>query len=101
MTKPDFPDESRATAKGNVFDHITPILASLLWLLVHVRSDFKVLLMTYKIVNGLAPSYLSDLIKPYVLSHTLRFKNTGLPCVPRVKKKSAGCRAFSLGQPPC
>ncbi len=35
------------------------ILASLHWLPVYVRPDFKVLL------NGHAPSWLSDLFKPY------------------------------------
>lgn len=30
---------------------------------IHIRSDFKVLLMTSNTVNGLASSHLSDLIK--------------------------------------
>ncbi len=42
----------RILTKTRKFDHITPILASLHWLPVHVRLDFKVLLMTHKIVNG-------------------------------------------------
>ena len=48
------------------FDHIPPILASLLWLPVHLRSDFMVLLMTNKTEHGLAPSYMSDLITPVI-----------------------------------
>ena len=41
--------------KTRKFDCITPILASLHWLPICVTSDIKVLLMTYKILNGHAP----------------------------------------------
>ncbi len=54
---------ARILTKTSKFDHITLILPSLHWLPVHVRSDFKMHLEI--------PSYLSDLIKPYVLSHDL------------------------------
>uniref|UniRef100_A0A4W6FHD0 Reverse transcriptase domain-containing protein n=1 Tax=Lates calcarifer TaxID=8187 RepID=A0A4W6FHD0_LATCA len=90
---------ARMLTKSRRFDHITPVLASLHWLPIHVRSDFKVLLMTYKILNGLAPSYLSDLLNPYIPSRALRSQSAGLLSVPRVKKKSAGCRAFSYRAP--
>lgn len=44
----------------------------------YVRSDFKVLLMTHKIVNVVAPSYRFDLIKPYIPPWALRSQNTWL-----------------------
>ena len=90
---------ARILTKTRKFDHITPVLASLHWLPVHVRSDFKVLLMIYKIVNGYSPSYLSDLLKSYTPTRTLHSQNTELLSVPRVKKKSAGERAFSYRAP--
>ena len=42
-------------------DHITPVLKNLHWL---VRSciTFKILLLTYKILNGQLPGYLTSLI---------------------------------------
>ncbi len=43
-------------------EHITPVLISLLWLPVRFRIDFKVLLLVFKCLNGLAPEYLSDLL---------------------------------------
>ncbi|KAK0153511.1 hypothetical protein N1851_004796 [Merluccius polli] len=46
------------------YDHITPILASLHWFPITARSDFKVRLLAYKTLHGLAPSYLKDLINP-------------------------------------
>ena len=81
------------------FDHVTSVLASLHWLPVQVRADFKVLLLTYKIVNGTAPLYLSDLVKPYVPARSLRSQDSGLLCVPKVRKKTVGERAFSFRAP--
>ena len=51
--------------------------------------------MTHKTVRGLAPSYMSDLIIPYIPPRALCSQNSGLLTVPRVKQESAGCRAFS------
>jgi hypothetical protein len=45
------------------FCHITPILKELNWLPVHARIEFKIVLITFKIIMGLAPKYLSDLIE--------------------------------------
>ncbi len=44
------------------FDHITPILYKLRWLPVKFRIDFKVLLITYKALHGLASEYITDII---------------------------------------
>lgn len=86
---------ARISANTRKFDCITPVIAPLPLPPTHIQSDFKVLLMTFKIINGLAPSYLSDLIKPYIPPWALCSQNTGLLSVPRVKKKSAGCRTIS------
>ncbi|XP_068507191.1 uncharacterized protein [Syngnathus scovelli] len=72
--------------------HITPILANLHWLPVHLRCDLKVLLLTYKSLHGLAPSYLVDLVVPYVPSRNLRSQNAS----PRAQTMS---RAFSIRAP--
>ena len=42
-------------------DHISPILASLHWLPIKSRIEFKILLLTYKALNGQAPSFLESL----------------------------------------
>ena len=57
---------ARLVSLSRKADHITPLLIDLHWLPVEQRINFKVLLFTYKIVNGLAPSYLNDLLFPYV-----------------------------------
>ena len=43
------------------FSHITPALYELHWLPVSLRIDYKILLLTFKCIYGLAPTYLSDL----------------------------------------
>lgn len=45
-------------------NHIKPILETLHWLPVKFRVDFKILMLTYKALNGLAPQYLSELLIP-------------------------------------
>jgi len=42
--------------------HITPLLKSLHWLPVRYRIVFKILLITFKAVHGLAPTYISELV---------------------------------------
>ena len=63
---------ARILTRTQKCDHITPVLASLHWLPVMARADFKVLLLTYKALHGLAPTYLSDLVLPYIPTRTLR-----------------------------
>ncbi len=52
--------------------HITPILFNLHWLPVSSRIIYKILLLTFKSLHGLAPTYLSDLLSPYTPSRLLR-----------------------------
>ena len=90
---------ARILTKTRKFDHITPILSSLHWLPIQARCDFKVLLLTYKSLHGMAPSYLSELIIPYKPSRALRSQDFGYLSIPAVKKKTAGNRAFSYRAP--
>ena len=46
-------------------DHITPLLKELNWLPVHARIEYKVIVLTFKCLNNLAPSYLADLLTHY------------------------------------
>jgi hypothetical protein len=43
-------------------DHVSPALKSLHWLPVHFRILFKVNLLVFKALAGLAPTYITDLI---------------------------------------
>ena len=76
-------------------DHITPVLVSLNWLPFKARADFKVLLLTYKALHGLASTYLFDLVLSHIPTHTQQSQGAGLLTVPRISKKTARGRAFS------
>ena len=80
-------------------EHITPILASLHWLPIHFRIQFKVLLFVFKALNGLAPAYITDLIQPHSVQRSLRSSNKGLLHVPRSRLKQRGDRAFAVAAP--
>ena len=65
-------------------NHIIPILASLHWLPIHVRLDFKVLLLTYKFLNWLHHTCLFFL---NLIFHLKCSQSARLLYVLKVKKK--------------
>ena len=81
------------------YQHINPVLASLHWLPVNFRIDFKVILFTFKSLNGLAPPYLSDLLKPYTPARALRSADKLLLVVRKTYKKTRGDRAIAAAAP--
>ena len=53
---------ARVTCLIPKFTHITPVLRELHWLPVKFRVEFKIALLVFKTLNGLAPQYLSELL---------------------------------------
>ena len=91
---------ARLISKTQRSDHITPVLFSLHWLPIEARISFKIQLLTYKILNGHAPGYLSDLISSYKPNrHNLRSAEKNLLAVPRTQLKTFGDRTFSVASP--
>lgn len=91
---------ARVIAVKRKCDHITPVLKSLHWLPVEKRCIFKVLLLTYKCLNGKGPKYLADLLTPKESqSYSLRSNSKGLLDIPPTKQKTYGDRAFSKAAP--
>jgi hypothetical protein len=90
---------ARIITRSKKFDHITPVLKSLHWLPIHLRIQFKILLLCYRIQNEMAPGYLCDLLKPYHQERTLRSSTKFLLHVPKTKLKRYGDRAFSSVAP--
>ena len=89
----------RVLTKTKTRDHISPVLASLHWLPVKSRIEFKILLLTFKALNNMAPVYLEELLVPYQPTRALRSQNSGLLVVPKVSKSRVGARAFSYQAP--
>ncbi len=63
---------ARIVTRTPTHDHMTPVLKGLHWLPVKSRILFKLLLMTYRAINNLAPIYLCDLVEPDVKERVLR-----------------------------
>ena len=82
-------------------NYITPALYELHWLPVSLRLDYKILLLTFKCIYGLAPTYLSDLIS--IKSNSLyNLRSTGKLLLDHPKGKmltTLGARSFSAAAP--
>ena len=80
--------------------HVSPLLKQLHWLPMESRVNFKVLLLTFKGLRSLAPSYICELLMDYVPSKcNLRSSEQKLLIVPRSNFVRAGDRAFSVLAP--
>lgn len=62
---------------------------------VNFKINFKVIFLTYKTLNGLAPNYFKEIIVPYCPPRPLHSQGAGLFVIPRVSKSTIGGRAFS------
>ena len=71
-------------------DHITPVLFNLHWLPVNQRIIFKILLITYKVLSNLAPSYICDLLISYTPSRQLRSSSKHLLVSPSYSNLKTG-----------
>ena len=80
------------------YDHITMTRYELHWLPVDRRIEFKILMLTYKALNGLAPWYISDLLVYYSQSRELRSRGQTHLVVPRTRK-GYGDRCFTIVAP--
>uniref|UniRef100_A0A670I7A7 Reverse transcriptase domain-containing protein n=1 Tax=Podarcis muralis TaxID=64176 RepID=A0A670I7A7_PODMU len=93
---------ARLVTGGGRRDHITPVLKDLHWLPVRFRAQFKVLVLTFKALNGLGPVYLKERLHPHHSARTLRSSAEGLLAVPSLREaKLQGTRqrAFSVVAP--
>lgn len=91
---------ARVRTKTRGRAHITPVLESLHWLPVCFRIDFKVLLLVFKCLNGLGPSYLADMLLSYEPSRTLHSSGSGLLVTPKVRTRTHGEAYFQFYGPP-
>ena len=73
---------------------VTEHLQKLHWLKVQERVEFKIILLTFKCLNGLAPSYLSDLL------HYNHLSGSHTPSLQQpIVKTIIGLRASSSSDP--
>ena len=83
------------------YAHVTQALQDLRWLPVCARIHFKILILVFKAIHGLAPPYISDLItvKPKS-SYNLRSNSSLLLEPPKEKMlPTLGARSFYAAAP--
>ena len=90
---------ARVIYKKSKFEHVSDLLNDLHWLRIEERIKFKLLVITFKGIRGEAPNYITNLLKPYSPTRTLRSANNDLLIEPRSKLKTYGDRAFSVAAP--
>ncbi|KAF7654698.1 hypothetical protein LDENG_00065990, partial [Lucifuga dentata] len=79
--------------------HATPVFISLHWLPIKSRSHFKILFLTYRALHGQSPAYISEILRPYAMSRSLRSSYQGLLSVPHSRLKSKADCAFEVIAP--
>ncbi|XP_072047052.1 uncharacterized protein [Amphiura filiformis] len=93
---------ARLVTKCRKDEHMKPVLRVLHWLPVQQRIVYKIALLTYKALHGLAPRYISDLIEEYKPQRTLRSASQALLCTrapKNCKTKFYGERSFAAAAP--
>ena len=85
---------ARVITRSSRRSHITPVLIQLHWLPVSFRITYKVLIMTYKALHGLTPSYIGEFIIQHQPTRALRSSSEVLLKVPRSRLKTWGDRTF-------
>ena len=89
---------ARLISNTRKYDHISPIMEKLHWLPVWQRIDYKILLLAFKALNGLAPIYLTDLLQ-HRPDWGSRRDQTNLLISPRINRITFGGRAFKRTAP--
>ena len=78
------------------YDHVTDALAILHWLRLPERVNFKLALMAYRVLNGMATSYLIQLVPVSSLPGRRRLRSsfTSQLLVPQYRLSTVGRRSF-------
>ena len=91
---------ARLIFKSSKHEHVSPLLHSLHWLSINQRINYKLSSLSFSVVTGTAPQYLSELLHIYTSSRQLRSStDTRQFRVPFFRTKSNGQRSFSYQAP--
>ena len=78
---------------------IHAMMRDLHWLPVSFRIEFKIMLITYKVLHDRTPIYIHELLQLHTPSRNLRSSNKNLLVKPYFNLNSYGKRAFSVAAP--
>jgi len=93
----DFRTRQFFSARRN--DHITPLLRDLHWLRVRERVKFRLCVLVYRCLHGMAPSYLADdlqLTSTVGTRRHLRSADSPTLVVRSTRRSTLGDRAFPV-----
>src|ERR1043165_4785658 len=86
---------ARVVTGTRKYDHIKPVLRELHWLPVRQRIDYKVALITHKVLHTNQPQYLNSLITEYKPSRQLRSESKRQLVKPTGLLTAIGHRTFT------
>jgi len=88
----------RLIHRSSRYEHVTPMLRDLHWLRSPERIDFKLAVLTYRCLHGLAPRYLSDYIQSVADSNRRRLRSSSSSqlVIRRTRLSTVGDRAFRV-----
>ncbi len=88
---------ARMLTRTPKYDHVTPILKQLHWLPVSQRVTYKVLMIVFKVIHGLAPAYLEEMLELKPTSgRSMRSNNQSLLLAPKARSATYGDRNFRV-----
>ncbi len=90
---------AKIVVKKRKFDHISEDMKDMHWLPIEARIKYKLLLLTWKCLNRLAPDYLSELLNYTEDIHERRLNYQGILYPPKTKLITCGDRAFQRSAP--
>ena len=90
---------ARVVTRTPKHDHITPVLKELHWLPIPQRIEYKILLLVFKSLYGLAPGYLNDLLQWTGTTRNLRHHDAFLLKLSKTRLVTFGDKAFSNAGP--
>jgi hypothetical protein len=86
---------ARVVAQKSRYCHITPVLASLHWLPVRHRINFKIATTAFKVLHHQQPLYLAQILPRYIPSRSLRSSSSITISAPLRKTSMATSKSFS------
>jgi len=89
---------TRLIHRSSQYEHVTPMLQDLHWLRSPERIDFKLAVLTYRCLHGLAPNYLSDYIQSVAVSNCRRLRSSSSSqlVIRRPRLSTVGDHAFPV-----
>ena len=90
---------ARIVSGASFRDHTTPILKSLHWLPIPSRIDFKICLLTHRIISTKQPSYLASLLSERKNCRNVRSSSFDPLNIQYFKHVTMGYRSFSYAAP--